>query len=178
MDVSAALIETSPTRGSPAVVRWCDCRRESVRSVLGRYGLEVVDSPAGQPIPGSFWGDDEAGLIANALHARPDTPLHSVLHEGCHWICMDDARRASVHTDAGGDFDEENAVCYLQILLADRIEGYSAAQCMRDMDAWGYSFRLGSARAWFERDAEDARAGLVERGLLVDGRIAAVERRV
>ena len=25
-----------------------------------------------------------------------------------------------------------------------------------DMDAWGYSFRLGSARAWFEQDAEDA----------------------
>ena len=29
-----------------------------------------------------------------------------------------------------------------------------------DMDAWGYTFRLGSARAWFERDAEDAAAFL------------------
>jgi hypothetical protein len=28
---------------------------------------------------------------------------------------------------------------------------------MADMDAWGYSFRLGSTRAWFEADAEDAR---------------------
>ena len=25
-----------------------------------------------------------------------------------------------------------------------------------DMDAWGYTFRLGSARAWFEQDAADA----------------------
>ena len=38
---------------------------------------------------------------------------------------------------------------------------------MADMDAWGYSFRLGSTRAWFERDAEDARAWLVEHGLLI-----------
>jgi hypothetical protein len=35
-----------------------------------------------------------------------------------------------------------------------------------DMDAWGYSFRLGSARAWFERDAEDARDWLIARGLI------------
>ena len=28
---------------------------------------------------------------------------------------------------------------------------------MADMDAWGYTFRLGSAHAWFEHDAEDAR---------------------
>ena len=34
------------------------------------------------------------------------------------------------------------------------------------MDAWGYSFRLGSTRAWFERDAEDARAWLAARSLL------------
>ena len=27
---------------------------------------------------------------------------------------------------------------------------------MTDMDRWGYSFRLGSTRAWFEEDAEDA----------------------
>jgi hypothetical protein len=34
------------------------------------------------------------------------------------------------------------------------------------MDAWGYTFRLGSARAWFERDAEDARTWLAARGLV------------
>lgn len=37
---------------------------------------------------------------------------------------------------------------------------------MLDMDRWGYSFRLGSTRAWFERDAEDARAWLVAHGLI------------
>jgi hypothetical protein len=36
---------------------------------------------------------------------------------------------------------------------------------MQDMDAWGYSFRLGSTAAWFEADAEDARDWLRERGL-------------
>jgi hypothetical protein len=36
---------------------------------------------------------------------------------------------------------------------------------MADMDAWGYSFRLGSTRAWFENDAEDARAFLAARSL-------------
>jgi len=26
------------------------------------------------------------------------------------------------------------------------------------MDAWGYSFRLGTTQRWIEQDAEDARA--------------------
>ena len=37
---------------------------------------------------------------------------------------------------------------------------------MADMDAWGYTFRLGSASAWFERDAEDAREWLLGHGLI------------
>ena len=37
---------------------------------------------------------------------------------------------------------------------------------MQDMDAWGYSFRLGSTRAWFESDAEDARAWLIDHELV------------
>ncbi len=153
-------------RGStPDVVRWQSADRASVLALLAEYGLELEDVPAGAPIPGSFWGDDEAGLIENRLYVRSDTPLHSILHESCHYICMDQERRAALHTDAGGDYDEENAVCYLQIVLAERIAGYGAAACMRDMDRWGYSFRLGSARAWFEGDAEDARAGLAARGI-------------
>jgi hypothetical protein len=39
---------------------------------------------------------------------------------------------------------------------------------LADMDAWGYTFRLGSARRWFEQDAEDARQFLAQRGLLAD----------
>jgi hypothetical protein len=40
---------------------------------------------------------------------------------------------------------------------------------MRDMDAWGYSFRLGSAKAWFEVDADDARQWLLDQGLIDAG---------
>ena len=42
---------------------------------------------------------------------------------------------------------------------------------MRDMDDWGYSFRLGSTEAWFEADAEDARAWLDRAGLTRCGRL-------
>jgi len=129
----------------------------SLRLILERYGLRVEHVGLGIDIPGSYWGDSEAGLIGRTLFVRGDTPLHSALHEACHFICMDDARRARLHTDAGGDVAEENAVCYLQGLLADRIPGYDRARLFSDMDAWGYSFRLGSAQAWFEQDATDAR---------------------
>jgi hypothetical protein len=79
---------------------------------------------------------------------------------------MDAERRARLHTDAGGECIEENGVCYLQILLADELSGVGRARMCADMDAWGYSFRLGSAQAWFERDAGDARAWLIARGLI------------
>lgn len=128
--------------------------------LLGGFGLGIRYVQAGDEIPGSYWGECEAGLIGNALYLRPDTPVHSVLHEACHWICMDEGRRATLHTDAGGSDTEENAVCYLQILLADRITGFGRDRALADMDAWGYSFRLGSARAWFEHDADDAKRWL------------------
>ena len=48
--------------------------------------------------------------------------------------------------DAGGDDAEENAVCYLQILWADALPGFGRERMFLDMDAWGYTFRLGSAR--------------------------------
>ena len=79
---------------------------------------------------------------------------------------MDEKRREGLDTNAGGDYDEENAVCYLQILLADEIAGYGRDRMMADMDTWGYTFRLGSARAWFERDAMDARNWLIRFGLI------------
>ena len=79
---------------------------------------------------------------------------------------MTPARRLLLDTDAGGDYDEENGVCYLQVLLADQVPGMGRARMFSDMDAWGYSFRLGSARAWFTTDAEDAREWLASRGLV------------
>lgn len=149
-------------------MRLTDAALASVEALLTRYGLELRMVEASDDIPGSFWGDEEAGLIGNQLMVRPDTPLHSLLHESCHYICMDKHRRDGLNTDAGGDYDEENAVCYLQILLSDHIVGFGRQRAFKDMDAWGYSFRLGSAQAWFERDAEDALGWLLRHGL-VDG---------
>lgn len=120
----------------------------------------------GEPITGSFWGDSEAGIIGHRVYARADTPVHSILHETCHTICMSSERRQSLHKDAGGDDLEETAVCYLQILLADELIGVGRARLMADMDAWGYSFRLGSTAAWFEHDADEAHNWLFKNRLL------------
>jgi hypothetical protein len=143
-----------------------DADPAALRRLLACYGLRLQTLPEAAAIPGSHWGDAEAGLVGDALYARPDTPLHSVLHEASHYICMTPDRRAGLHTDAGGDDAEENAVCYLQILLADRLPGFGRARMLADMDAWGYSFRLGSARRWFEEDAQDARDWLLSHGLI------------
>jgi hypothetical protein len=142
---------------------------DALTRLLSRYRLEPVAVAPGDTIPGSYWGESEAGLIANRIYFRPDTPLHSVLHEACHFICMDNARREQLARDAGGDYDEENAVCYLQILLADEFERTSSSQMCRDMDAWGYTFRLGSAQAWFEQDADDARRWLLAHRIIDEG---------
>ena len=148
------------------VLRYRDCDKQALAALLQLYGMVIEVSPRGSNIRGSFWGDEEAGLVANRLVLRSDTPLHSALHEACHYICMDEERRSGLDTNAGGDYDEENGVCYLQILLADEIPGFGRTRMMQDMDTWGYSFRLGSARAWFEGDADDALDWLQSHGIL------------
>ena len=139
--------------------------RAAVAALLERYGLLLTTIECAEPIPGSYWGACEAGLRGNKLYARVDTPVHSILHEACHFICMSAARRADLDTDAGGDDAEECAVCYLQVLLADALPVVGRDRLFADMDLWGYSFRLGGAREWFERDAEDARQWLRAHGL-------------
>ncbi len=143
-----------------------DIDSSAVRELLARHGLQFEPVAAGATIPGSYWGGVEAGIIGACVHARADTPVHSVLHEACHLIVMPPERRQHVDTDATDSLAEEDAACYLQIVLADQLPGVGGERLMRDMDAWGYSFRLGSARAWFEHDADDARDWLVARGLL------------
>ena len=138
----------------------------ALEALLMAHELKLERVPDGAPIPGSFWGEPEAGLIGETVYARGDTPLHSLLHEACHLIVQPRERRALVHTDATDSVAEEDACCYLQILLGDAIEDAGRDRVMADMDAWGYTFRLGSARAWFEGDAADARAWLEDRGLL------------
>ena len=137
----------------------------AARALLARHGLTLALVVDGAPIPGSYWGEPEAGVIADTVYARGDTPLHSLLHEACHLIVAPAERRAAIHTNASDSQAEEDAACYLQILLADAIPGAGRDRLMADMDAWGYTFRLGSARAWFEEDAADACAWLAHRGL-------------
>jgi hypothetical protein len=140
--------------------------RLSLEVLLDRYGLCLQLVAPEEIIPGSYWGEREAGLIGTRIFARLDTPVHSVLHESAHFICMTPERRAGLDTDAGGDHAEENAVCYLQIILADSVPNVGSARMCRDMDEWGYTFRLGSALQWFENDAEDAYEWLVRHGIL------------
>jgi hypothetical protein len=148
------------------VLSVADVGPQKLDALLARFGLSLVVQPPGEPITGSFWGDSEAGIVRRTVFVRADTPVHSFLHETCHVICMDAVRRCGLDRDAGGDDLEESAVCYLQILLADVVEGVGRHRLMSDMDAWGYSFRLGSTRAWFEQDAGDARAFLEKHELI------------
>jgi hypothetical protein len=151
--------------------------RLAVAQLLQGYGLALRLVAPDELIPGSYWGDREAGLKAGELFARLDTPLHSVLHEAAHFVCMTPERRAGLDRDAGGDDAEESAVCYLQLLLADTLPAVGRARLSDDMDEWGYSFRLGSTRLWFEADAEDARLWLLERGVVdAAGRLTGAPR--
>lgn len=155
----------TPSTPVPDVLRLADIGMQAPAALLGRFGLSLCRIATGESIPGSYWGDDEAGIIGTTVYARDDTPVHSLLHEACHLIVLPPERRAAVHTDATDSIEEEDATCYLQIVLADDLSGVGHARLMADMDSWGYSFRLGSTRAWFEQDAENARQFLRERGL-------------
>jgi len=136
---------------------------------LARYGLKLCIEGDDEPITGSYWGEREAGVAGHSVYVRSDTPVHSLLHETCHIICMTSERRKQLDGDAGGDDLEEAAVCYLQVILADEIDGVGRDRLMHDMDAWGYSFRLGDTASWFDHDAEDARKWLINYGLLLPG---------
>ena len=154
------------SEAEPAVLRLGALGFEAPSRLLSNFGLELIRVDDGEAIPGSYWGECEAGVIGSRVYARADTPVHSLLHEACHLIVLPPERRAQVHTDATDSIEEEDATCYLQIVLADALPGVGRERLMCDMDAWGYSFRLGSTQAWFEQDAENARLWLQARGLL------------
>lgn len=143
-----------------------DIDLDAARRLLADAGLELVPVADGAPIPGSYWGEPEAGVIGRRVYARADTPVHSLLHEAAHLAIAIREGRLDVHTDASDSTREEDAACYLEIVWAARLPGVGRDRILADMDAWGYTFRLGSARAWFERDADDARDWLAARGLL------------
>ena len=157
--------DAAPT-AEPQVTRVGDIRFDDAHALLATHDLHLHRVAEGAPIPGSYWGEPEAGIIGSDVYVRDDTPVHSMLHEACHLIVLPPERRALVHTDATDSVPEEDATCYLQIVLAAQLPGVGSARLMLDMDAWGYTYRLGSTKAWFEQDAEDAKAWLLERGLL------------
>lgn len=134
--------------------------------LLARYGLMLRHVADGEEIPGSYWGETEAGIIGSDVFVRSDTPVHSMMHEAGHLIVLPAEKRALVHTDATDSIEEENAVCLLQVLLGETLDGVTREDMFDDMDAWGYSFRLGSTKAYFEDDADDAWEWLRERRLV------------
>ena len=152
------------------VLTLSDIRFDDARALLARYGLQLARVADGEPIPGSYWGESEAGLVGATVHARADTPVHSLLHEAAHLIVLPPESRAAVHTDATDSIEEEDAVCVLQALLGDELPGVGRERVFADMDAWGYTFRLGSARAYVEQDAEDAWHWLQAASLIDDER--------
>ena len=140
--------------------------RVALAVLLERFGLQLMLTTTEEVIPASYWGDSEAGLKGQRLYARLDTPVHSVLHEASHFVCMSPERRAGLDRDAGGSDLEEAAVCYLQVLLAAQLPQVGRERLFADMDTWGYSFRCGNTRSWFEADAEDAQQWLRQQGVL------------
>ena len=56
--------------------------------LLAAHGLRLHHVADGEPIPGSYWGEPEAGIIASNVYVRDDTPVHSMLHEACHLIVL------------------------------------------------------------------------------------------
>ncbi len=149
-----------------SVLTLADIEFDDAATLLARFGLALMHVPDGEPIPGSYWGECEAGIIGSDVHVRSDTPVHSLLHEACHLIVLPPERRIDVHTDATDSIEEEDAVCVLQALLGDALAGVGRERVLADMDAWGYTFRLGSARAYVEHDAETAWTWLQARGLV------------
>lgn len=163
----------TPTPAADNVMALREIGFDAPTALLARYDLQLQRVATDTPIPGSFWGETEAGIIGSTVYARDDTPVHSLLHEAGHLIVLPAEKRAAVHTDATDSIEEEDATCYLQIMLADQLPGVGSTRIMADMDAWGYSFRLGSTRAWFETDATEACVFLQAHGLLsADGSTA------
>ena len=148
------------------VVRAQDISSAAIIDLAANYSIELHWLSADAPISYSYWGAPEAGISRDGISLRGDTPLHSVLHELCHIVCMTAQRREQLERDAGGTDIEECGVCYLQVLLADQLPGIGSHRCLADMEAWGYSFREGSARGWFRGDGREARDWLRVHGLI------------
>ena len=71
-----------------AVLTVQDAAPGSLVALLANYELSLVVEKDGARITGSYWGEPEAGIVGKTVYVRRDTPIHSLLHESCHVICM------------------------------------------------------------------------------------------
>src|SRR5690625_7793131 len=76
--------EAEQSVAEQSVLRLDELPPGAAEKLLQRYGLNLQAVAEGQPIPGTFWGEPEAGIIANRQHARPDTPVKYRHHEASH----------------------------------------------------------------------------------------------
>ncbi|MBI2382754.1 MAG: hypothetical protein HYV18_01595 [Gammaproteobacteria bacterium] len=49
--------------GTPPVLRLADLAFGDIGALLARFGLELAAVPDGAPIPGSYWGAPESGIV-------------------------------------------------------------------------------------------------------------------
>ena len=79
------MLDVSDAHTDPSNVLNCTAQRQTqLTALLKPYGIVIEHVPDDQPIPGSFFGEREAGIIGNRLLLRYDTPVHSALHEAGH----------------------------------------------------------------------------------------------
>ena len=109
-------------------------------------------------------------MIGATVYARADTPVHSLLHEAGHLIVLPPERRAArAYRRHRFGRRRRRGLRAAGRCSATRCRASAATRVLADMDAWGYTFRLGSARAYVEHDAADAWRWLREHGLVDAG---------
>jgi len=79
--LGSGIIPASNRNMSSAVTLCTADHLTALGRVLATYGMTIAEVQRDVEIPGSYWGDSEAGLVGNTLYVRPDTPLHSALHD-------------------------------------------------------------------------------------------------
>ncbi len=149
------------------VTRFSDSDRHSLALLLNRYGLvpELVGFKNGNPgfILGGRgsrgWWETNSCCVKTPrcipCCMRPVTTFAWTKRGALAWIPM----QAAIMT-------KRMPSAIFKYYWPMNCRDLAVEQMLSDMDAWGYTFRLGSARAWFEEDAGDARAWLLSAGII------------
>src|SRR5690625_8003398 len=92
-----------------SVLRLDELPPGAAENLLQRYGLNLQTVAEGQPIPGTFWGEPEAGIIGGTVAARPDTAGQSLPHEAGHPPARTPVRRPHIPTGPRRDQPNHHA---------------------------------------------------------------------